>query len=95
MYHMLDDFSLRIANQSLNEEKYLKEKIFCASKSLYQQLNNDNINQDVKRSYNKYLNRSIYRATPFGLFSSIASGPTSGSGAFSSVIIYDPVKNQI
>lgn len=74
MYEMMPYINVRTANHSTNEEnqdRWFDKKLFTSSSSLYHQLQrNENFNK-ATLAKRKYLNRSRYRATPFGLFSSV------------------------
>lgn len=75
MYRLINNIFVRTANLSLNtseHDRYLAEKLFVSTRSLFNQvmINNDS-NEKIDKSLSKYENRARYRATPFGLFSSV------------------------
>jgi len=75
MYEMMPYTNVRSANQSTNEniiDNWFDKKLFTSSSSLYHQLQkNENLHK-ATLAKRKYKNRSRYRATPFGLFSSVS-----------------------
>jgi thiopeptide-type bacteriocin biosynthesis protein len=63
---------------SVLKEQFFQSAIFFASESLYSELSRHDFNYDclddkIKFTLQKYLNRMCYRPTPFGMFSAFAS----------------------
>jgi thiopeptide-type bacteriocin biosynthesis protein len=75
MYEMMPYTNVRTANQTTDKaifDSWFDKKLFISSSSLYHQLQkNDNFHK-ATLAKRKYKNRSRYRATPFGLFSSVS-----------------------
>jgi len=77
MYKMIPYTNVRTANQPTNElieDRWFDKKLFTSSRSLYHQLQRNENLQKATMAKSKYINRSRYRATPFGLFSSVSFG---------------------
>ncbi|MFK2796441.1 MULTISPECIES: lantibiotic dehydratase [Bacillus cereus group] len=74
MYKMIPYTKVRTVNQPTSKsihDSWLDKKLFTGSRSLYDQLQRNENLQKATIAKRKYINRSRYRATPFGLFSSV------------------------
>lgn len=75
MYKILDFLTMRTANFCVNEkiiDEFIDEKIFSASRTLYESMKKQGSGDKIGKSVKKYQNRARYRTTPFGLFSSVS-----------------------
>ncbi len=81
---------------ALLKDSYFQKAIFFASRSFYEELRKKNfelelLSEKQRQSVTKYFNRSTFRSTPFGLFSTFSVVPWSNHGSERVVLASQPL----
>src|SRR5690242_12363668 len=86
---------MQIDYSELLKDKYFRTALFLASRTFFNELNKSQFNYDLltdkqKHSVKRYANRTIYRSTPFGLFSSFSLIDCQNRSETSDIIVNHP-----